>query len=118
MDKIFITDLLARGVIGIHEWERQRPQDILINIVVDIDLQQASRTDDVRASIDYDLLSRKVIMHAESVSRLTVEALANDIAEICLAEPGAECVLVKVEKPGAVQFAKSVGVEIQRKREN
>lgn len=117
MDKIFIKDLLARGVIGVHDWERQQPQDILINIIVDIDLQRAGRTDDVQASIDYDLLSQKVITHTESTQRLTVEALATDIAEICLAEPGAECVLVRVEKPGAVRFAKSVGVEIKRKCE-
>jgi FolB domain-containing protein len=118
MDKIFIKDLLVRGVIGVYDWERQQPQEILINIVVDVDLQPAGRTDDVQASIDYDLLSQKVITHAEAVQRLTVEALANDIANICLSDPRAERVLVRVEKPGAVRFAKSVGVEIQRKREN
>ncbi len=32
MDKIFIKDLLVRGIIGVHDWERQKPQDILINV--------------------------------------------------------------------------------------
>ncbi len=34
MDKVIIKDLLARGIIGINEWERENAQDILINIVV------------------------------------------------------------------------------------
>ncbi|HZM22512.1 MAG TPA: dihydroneopterin aldolase, partial [Anaerolineales bacterium] len=56
----------------------------------------------------------KVQAHAESSERLTVEALANDLAKICLAEKGVQKVTVRVEKPGAVRFSESVGVEIER----
>ncbi len=45
-----------------------------------------------------------------------MEALAEDIAQLCLEEPHAQKVLVRVEKPGAVRFAESVGVEIERSR--
>jgi len=117
MDTVFITDLLVRGIIGVYDWERQQPQDILINIVVDVDLQPAGESDDIMAGIDYVVLTRKVVAHAETAQRLTVEALANDIALICLDEPGAESVKVRVEKPGAVHFARSVGVEIERHRQ-
>ena len=58
-----------------------------------------------------------MLAHAESAARFTVEALANDLAKICLAEKNVQRVLVRVEKPGAVRFAKSVGVEIERSRE-
>ncbi|MBE3043071.1 dihydroneopterin aldolase, partial [Candidatus Bathyarchaeota archaeon] len=44
----------------------------------------------------------------------TVEALAEDIARLCLRRPGVQKVAVKVEKPGAVTGAESVGVEIER----
>ncbi|HBY07201.1 MAG TPA: dihydroneopterin aldolase [Chloroflexi bacterium] len=117
MDQVFIRDLWVRGIIGVYDWERQQAQDILINIVVQVDLRQAGHTDDLRDCIDYEALSKKVIAHTESVQRQTVEALANDLAQICLAEPGAESATVRVEKPGAVQSAKSVGVEIYRNRE-
>ena len=40
MDKILITDLSARGIIGIHDWERQKPQEILINLTLFVDLRQ------------------------------------------------------------------------------
>ena len=36
MDKVIIKNLLARGIIGIRDWERKRPQDILINITGEI----------------------------------------------------------------------------------
>jgi dihydroneopterin aldolase len=39
MDKIIIRDLVARGIIGINDSEREKPQDILINIELFVDLQ-------------------------------------------------------------------------------
>lgn len=116
MDKVFIKDLLVRGIIGVYEWEREQPQDILINIIIEADLQKAGESDDIQDCIDYDALAQKVAAHAKSVRRLTVEALANDIAQICLSEPLAESAQVKVEKPGAVLSAASVGVEITRQQ--
>jgi FolB domain-containing protein len=114
MDKVFIKDLLARGIIGIREWEREKPQDILINVTVFTDISQAAKTDDINDCVDYSALAKKIQSHAESAQRLTVEALANDLAQICLKENSVKKVIVKVEKPGAVRFAKSVGVEIER----
>jgi FolB domain-containing protein len=117
MDKVFIKDLLVRGIIGIRDWEREKPQDILINVIVFTDISEAAKTDDIHHCVDYSALSKKLQAHAETAARLTVEALANDIAQICLKENLVEKVIVKVEKPGAVRFAKSVGVEIERPRD-
>jgi FolB domain-containing protein len=116
MDKVFIKDLLVRGIIGIREWEREKEQDILINVTVYTDTVRAAETDDINDCVDYSALAKKVQTHAETAARLTVEALANDLARICLEENLVRKVVVRVEKPGAVRFAKSVGVEIERKR--
>ena len=117
MDENFITDLLIRGVIGITEREREQPQDILVNITIYTDIHKAGRTDDVNASVNYRTVAKKVLAHTESIKRFTVEALATDISKLCLEEPGALGVRVKVEKPGAVRFSRSVGVEIIRMKE-
>ena len=117
MDKVFIKDLLARGVIGIREWEREKEQDILINVTVYTDTIRAAETDDINDCVDYSALAKRIQSHAETANRLTVEALANDLAKICLETPLVRKVVVRVEKPGAVRFAKSVGVEIERKRD-
>lgn len=117
MDKVIIKDLLVRGIIGVNDWERRRPQDILINITIFTDTRRAAQTDHIDDCVNYSTLSKRVQAHAESVQRLTVEALANDLAAICLQEQGVQKVILRVEKPGAVRFAKSVGVEIERSRD-
>jgi FolB domain-containing protein len=117
MDKIIIKDLLVRGIIGINDWERESPQDILINIAIVADLSKAGDTDNVEDTINYRTVTKRVIAHTESASHFTVEALATDIANICLEESKAQGVQVRVEKPGALRFAKSVGVQIERSRQ-
>ena len=114
MDKVIIKNLLVRGIIGVNDWERKRPQDILINITLFTNTRRAADTDDINDCVNYSTVSKKVQVHAESTQRLTVEALANDLAKICLEEKDVEKVVVRVEKPGAVRFAESVGVEIER----
>lgn len=117
-DRIEIRDLLVRGIIGVNEWERTNRQDILINITLFADLRPAGRTDDLTQSVDYKAVAKQVIAHAESSARLTVEALAADIARICLERAGVRRVRVRVEKPAALRFARSVGVEIERRAED
>lgn len=116
MDKVILKDLLVRGIIGINDREREQPQDILINIVAFTDTHRAAQTDDIADCVNYRTLAKAVIQHAETAKRLTVEALANDISKICLEQPGVKRAVVHVEKPGAVRFAGSVGVEVERSR--
>jgi FolB domain-containing protein len=116
MDKIFIRDLAARGIIGVNDSEREKPQEILINITIYADIRKAGASDKLEDTINYRTISKKAIAHAETAKRYTVEALATDIANFCLDEASIEKVCVRVEKPGAVRFAKSVGVEIERSR--
>ncbi len=116
MDQVFIKDLLVRGIIGVNEWERVTPQDILINIILIADLQHAGESDQIADSVNYRTVAKKVQAHAETAMRITVEALAADIARLCLEDPLVQKVRVRVEKPGAVRFATSVGVEIERSR--
>lgn len=114
MDKIIIKDLLVRGIIGISERERAQRQDILVNITLFGDITTAGKSDDINDCINYRTVAKKTIAYVERSARFTVEALASDIARFCLEEPGVNGVQVRVEKPGAVRFAQSVGVEIER----
>lgn len=118
MDKVFVKDLIARGIIGINDWEREKLQEILINITLFGDLSKAGVTDSITDCINYRTVSKKVLQYAENSKNFTVEALAADIAKICLEQDGVRKVSVRVEKPGAVRFAASVGVEIERAKED
>ena len=117
MDQIIIKDLVARGIIGVNDSEREKPQDILINITMFADLHVAGGSDSIEDTVNYRTVAKKAMAHAETAKRFTVEALAADIARICLDEPAVKRVRVRIEKPGAVRFSGSVGVEIERGRE-
>jgi FolB domain-containing protein len=116
--KVFINDLVVRGIIGVNEGERDAPQEIVVNLGLFTDLRRAGATDDIADCVDYQVVADKVRAHAEKARRFTVEALAADIARIGLGEPGVERVVVRVEKPGAVRGCRSVGVEIERARDH
>lgn len=116
MDKILVKNLLVRGVIGVSDRERANPQDIVINLVMYSDVSACGVSDNIHDTVNYRTVAKEVMAHAETIGRYTVEALAEDIAKICLKFSGINGVQVRVEKPGAVRFSESVGVEIERFR--
>ena len=116
-DRILIKNLLVRGIVGVNEWERNKKQDILVNVVLFADLETASQTDDLSHSVDYKSVSKEIIHLVETKQRFTVEALAADVMQVCLGKRGVKRARVRVEKPGALRFAASVGVEIERSNE-
>jgi len=113
-DQIIIRDLHLRCIIGIEDWEKKVMQDVIINLVLAADLQPAGRSDKIADTVNYKTLTKRIIAMTESSSYELVEALAENIATLCLETPGVEKARVSVEKPGALRFARSVGVTIER----
>jgi len=113
-DRIVIKDLLLRCVIGANDWERKVQQDVLINLEVAADLRPAGASDDLADALDYKTMAKRIISMVESSQYFLVEALAEEIARLCLEDDRAQSAWVRVEKPGALRFARSVGVEIHR----
>ena len=114
MDRIFIKDLLIRAVIGVNEWERKSLQDILININIEFDVTNSAKSDNIKDTLNYRSLSKRIIKYVENSKHFLVESLATEIARICCIEFSASKSTVRIEKPNAVRFAASVGVEITR----
>ncbi|MDT8388957.1 MAG: dihydroneopterin aldolase [Lentisphaeria bacterium] len=116
MDKIHIRNLLLRCVIGVFEKERHHRQDVRLNLVLHTDIQPAGVSDDLADTVDYVALRDHLAAVVESSSFHLIEALAEEIARICLADSLVRRVDVTVDKPGALTFAESVAVEITRVR--
>jgi len=115
-DQIQIKDLLLRTIIGINDEERRNRQDVLINITLYADTRVAGASDDIEDAVNYRTITKQVIKRVEESSFNLVEKMVAEIAAICLQDPRVEAVDVRVEKPGALRFARSVGVEIHRTR--
>ena len=116
LDKIIIRDLQARGPIGISESERSRPQEILINAVLYTNTVKAGKSDSIDDCVNYSTVAKMILDLTENNRRKTVEAFAEDIADICLSFPNVEKTVIRVEKTSAVRFAKAAGVEIERSK--
>jgi FolB domain-containing protein len=118
LDKVFIKDLVVNGILGVHAWERQRPREIVVNLELSVDISQPGVSDDIVDCVDYQQVAEKISAHVRSAERFTVEALATDLARISLEHPGVSGVKVRIDKPGAVPSCRSVGVEIERRRDH
>jgi D-erythro-7,8-dihydroneopterin triphosphate epimerase len=116
-DQIQIRDLLLRTIVGINEEERLNRQDVLINITLFADTRDAGASDDIGDAVNYRTITKQVVAMVESSQFFLVEKVAAEIASICLDDARVERVRVRVEKPGALRFARSVGVEIERARD-
>lgn len=114
LDRIVIEDLRLRCLIGVHEEERRLAQEVLVRIEMFADLRAAACHDDLNATVDYKQVKYQVKEFVESSSFYLVEALASGVAQICLRHQRVASVRVRVDKPGALRFARSVGVEIER----
>ncbi len=109
-----IEDLAARCVIGVDDEERREKQEVLISLVLWTDLSSAGRGDRFEETVDYRHL-KKLILHLVEDSRYhLIEALAEAVAQVCLSQPKVARVRVRVDKPSALRFARTVGVEITR----
>jgi len=115
LDQIHIRDLRVRCIIGVNPDERVKKQDVVINMTMYADLRRAGQTDNIADTVNYKAVKRAVLELAESSHFKLVERLAEAIAAACLVQSGVRCVRVLVEKPTALRFARTVGVEIFRK---
>ena len=116
-DCIEIEDLLLRTYIGINPEEQANLQDVVLTIGLVCDLREAGQSDDIDKTVNYRTLTKAVIRHVEEHRFQLVEGLAEQVARLCLAhDQRVERVRVQVRKPGALRFARSVGVTIERSR--
>ena len=117
LDRIFIRDLLVRGIVGINPDERRNRQDILVNVTMWADTRSAAASDEISDTVNYKTVSKAIIAHIEQGEPFLVERLAEELVRLCFeSDSSIQAVELTVEKPGALRFARSVGLTIYRER--
>lgn len=114
LDQIHIRALKFRCIIGTNSEERREKQDIVADVTLYADLQKACRSDALADTVDYKALKKKILSMVERSRFHLIEALAQKIADLCLKQARVQAVRILVEKPGALRFTRTVGVEIVR----
>ena len=82
MDTITIKDLEVFYRVGVTDEERERPQKLLVTIVMEHDVTKAAKTDDIADTIDYYGVARQLLNYGEGKSWKLIEKLADDIADL------------------------------------
>ena len=116
MATVRITNLRLRTIIGANDWERELKQDVVINISLAYDAAKASKSDNLKDTIDYNAITKKIIKMVEASNFLLLEKLADIILQIVLDDPRVKEATVRVDKPLALRFADSVSVELTKKQ--
>ncbi|MCK5014225.1 MAG: dihydroneopterin aldolase [Candidatus Omnitrophica bacterium] len=117
MATIRITNLKLRAVIGTNDWERDCKQDVLINVEIGFDASKASESDQIKDTIDYKALTKRIIQVVEPSNFFLLEKLAKRVLNIIMENPLVKKATVRIDKPLALRFADSVSVELNERRE-
>ena len=108
-----VKDLLIRTYIGFNPEELRNKQDVVINMTIRADVNEAIRNDDVKNSYNYKTITKKVIKLVQEGKFKMLENLTQQILDLILLNPQVEWAKVEVDKPHALRFAKSVSIELE-----
>lgn len=118
MSQISLTGLKVRGYHGVFDFERRQGQDFLIDVVLELDLGPAARSDDVRDTVHYGELADALVAIVAGEPVNLIETVADRLAVECLRDARVETATVTVHKPQAPvphEFT-DVSVTVSRRR--
>jgi 2-amino-4-hydroxy-6-hydroxymethyldihydropteridine diphosphokinase len=116
MDKLYIQDLQIDTVIGVFDWEREIRQTVSLDLEMAVDTRPGAGSDHVRDVLNYKPLTKRLIQYVGESRCQLIETLAQRVAEIVLYEFEVQWIRLRLSKPGALRYARNVGVEITRER--
>lgn len=111
---VFIHDLVLDASIGVHDFEKDKPQRLRLNLDLAVWENPGPLADNLSNVVCYEQITKGVRDLIAKGHVNLVETLAEDIADLCLGDPRVRSVRVRVEKLDVFADATSVGVEIER----
>ncbi|MFO1079611.1 MAG: dihydroneopterin aldolase [Reyranellaceae bacterium] len=113
--RIFIRDFRLPVSIGIHDFELDGPQTVVINVELALAPADRAHGDQIANVLDYDVVHDGIAALATSRHFNLQETLVEAILELCLAQPGVVEARVSTEKPDVYPDCR-VGYEVVRRR--
>ena len=110
--EIDIRNLRLRTYVGFNPEEKEKQQDVVINIRIDHALSDGVLSDTVGSELNYKTITKAVIAHVEQGRFLLLEKLAADVLAVCTEHREVRHARVTVDKPHALRFADSVAVTL------
>jgi dihydroneopterin aldolase len=99
--------------IGVHEFEKQGEQRVLINVDLYVPLALSTPTKDRLSEVlDYDFIRRSIAQRVAQGHIHLQETLADDVLRMMLAHPKVRAARVSTEKPDVYPDCEAVGIEV------
>ena len=114
--KVIITDLVFNTSIGIHDFEKEKKQQIKFNIEIDINPLLKAVENDLNSIINYESIINKIKSITQKKHYNLLETLAEDIFYNLFLNKNIIKIKLRIEKPEIIKNTSSVGVEIVKKR--
>lgn len=115
--KIFLKDMAVSLSIGIHDFEKIKRQNVLINVELDVDPNIRILEDTIAETVDYDFLRTSIMSLSDSAHFHLQETFCEKILELCLGRTGVLAAKVSSEKTDVYPDCASVGFEIYQTKE-
>ena len=111
--RLFLRNHAVDIDIGVHDFEKQGKQRVLINVELFVPLAESTPVaDELHEVLDYDFMRRSI---GERVARGHIhlqETLCDDLLALMLAHPQVRAARVSTEKPDVYPDCDAVGVEV------
>ena len=111
-----INRLRLRTTIGVYDWEKSRPRDVIVTVRMRFDGARAIASDNIADTIDYDSRASKLQHDVEPLHYYLIEKLTARILELVMEDEKVTWAEVIVEKSGVPALADSVSVKAERSR--
>ena len=111
--RLFLRNFEVMINIGVHDFEKQGAQRVLINVDLYIPLALSTPTgDQLDEVVDYDFM-RGTVTERMALGHIQLqETLVDDVARAMLAHPRVRAVQVSSMKPDVYPDCEGVGVEV------
>jgi 7,8-dihydroneopterin aldolase/epimerase/oxygenase len=117
-DRIEIRGLRVHGHHGVFEHEQRDGQPFVVDLVLEVDLSTAARSDELGDTVDYGTLAQQLAEAVAGTRFALIERLAGHLLDLAMADPlvaAAEVRIAKPEAPVAVALDE-VAVRLRRQR--
>ena len=114
--KVIINDLVFNTLIGIHDFEKEKEQQIRFNIEIDINPLLKVAKDNLDSIVNYETVINKIKLITQKKHYNLLETLAEDIFSNLFMNKNVIKIKLKIEKPEIIKNTSSVGIQIIKKR--
>jgi FolB domain-containing protein len=111
---IKVKNLKLQTILGIYNWEKEKPRDVVINLSMEIDPEPVLNSNNIEDTIDYHAVGMLIKDLLDGNDFDLVEDLANQILNLVMQDERITTAEIEVDKPKAFDLADSVSVTLVR----